>query len=127
MIHLDTSTLVALPEWLRQDNTTVNRIINGEPAAACSIVWYEYSVGPLVDGEAEMARAFLQGGITNVSEKDAELAAKLYNKAGRQRRFKTNVLIAACAMSASAELVTRNLADFEPFVEYGLRLIPAEL
>lgn len=127
MIHLDTNTLIALPEWLRQDNTAVNRIIDGEPAAACSIVWYEYTVGPLVDGEAEMARTFLQGGITNVSEKDAALAAKLYNKAGRQRRFKTDVLIAACAMSANAELVTRNLADFEPFVEYGLRLIPVEL
>lgn len=127
MIHLDTNALIALPEWLRQDNATVNRIIDGEPASACSIVWYEYTVGPLVEGEADMARAFLQGGITSVSAQDAELAAGLYNKTGRLRRLKTDALVAACAMGADAELVTRNLADFEPFIEYGLRLIPAEV
>lgn len=126
MIHLDTNTLIALPEWLRQDNAIVARIVDGEPAAACSIVWYEYAVGSLVEGEAELARAFLQGGIASVSETDAELAARLYNKAGRPRRLKTDALIAACAMHANAEFVTRNVADFKPFEEHGLRLIPAE-
>lgn len=127
MIHLDTNVLIALPEWLRQDTAIVNRIVEGEPAAACSIVWYEYAVGPLVKDEAEMARAFLCGGIFNVGEKDAALAADLYNKTGRQRRLKTDALIAACAMDTDAELVTFNMADFEPFSEYGLRLIPAKL
>lgn len=127
MIHLDTNVLIALPEWLRQDNAIINRILDGEAAAACSAVWYEYVVGPLENEEAEMAHAFLQGGIVDVSESDAELAANLYNEMGRQRRFKTDALVAACAMGSDAELVTGYMADFEPFVEYGLRLIPAKL
>jgi len=127
VIHLDTNLLIALPEWLRRDSAIVNRIRDGEPAGACSIVWYEFTVGPLVANEADLARAFLQGGITNVGEREAELASTLYNSAGRQRRFKTDALVAACAMSADAELVTNNVADFTPFVEHGLRLVPAEI
>lgn len=125
MIHLDTNILIALPAWLRQDNAIVSRIVEGEHAAACAVVWYEFAVGPLAEGEADMARAFLQGGIASVSEADAELAAKLYNKTGRHRRCKTDALIAACAMGADSELVTCNVGDFEPFVAHGLRLTAA--
>ena len=71
-----------------------------------------------------MARAFLEGRILSVGEDAAELAAELFNTAGRKRTLKTDVLIAAMAIRAKAEFVTLNGADFEPFVSQGLRLFP---
>ncbi|HET7313784.1 type II toxin-antitoxin system VapC family toxin [Salinisphaera sp.] len=125
MIHLDTNALIALPQWVAQKTPMVMRVVNGEAASVCAVVWYEYLVGPLDGDEAEMARAFLQGGIQEISEADAELAARLYNDAGRSRRFKTDALIASSAIRAGAELVTLNADDFKPFVGNGLRLMPA--
>lgn len=127
MIHLDTNVLIALPEWLREDSALVNRVVEGEPAAACSFVWYEFAVGPLTEDEVDMTRAFLQGGVASISEHDAVLAARLYNNAGRQWRFKTDALVAASAIEADAELITINMDDFRPFAEHGLRLLECEV
>lgn len=127
MLHFDTNALIALPEWAQQQNAVIKRVLAGEPAGACSIVWYEYVVGPLADDEARLARAFLQAGIAPVSEDDAMLAARLYNVVGRHRRFKTDAIIAAAAINADAELVTVNTDDFQPFVAHGLRLLAVEV
>lgn len=125
MIHFDTNALIALPEWAARGHSVVDRVLAGEKAAACAVVWYEFQQGPLVDDEADLARAFLQGRITPVSEEDALLGAGLFNEAGRRRALKTDALIAACAIGADADFVTANVTDFEPFVGHGLRLIPA--
>jgi predicted nucleic acid-binding protein len=127
MLHFDTNALIALPQWARQGNRVITRVTAGEIASACTLVWYEYLAGPLQDEEAALARAFLQGRITAVEEPDTALAAHLYNEAGRQRRLKTDALIAATAMNAGAGLVTINVADFQPFVAHGLHLIAANL
>lgn len=125
MIHFDTNALVALPHWARAGHPVVTRVLAGEPAAASAVVWYEFLSGPLAEEEASLARAFLQGRIVAVTEDDAQLAATLFNGAGRRRTLKTDALIAAVAIRAGAEFATLNAVDFEPFSGHGLRLIAA--
>ncbi len=127
MIHFDTNALIALPQWARRGQAVVKRVARGEAAAACALVWYEFLLGPLADGEADLAHAFLSGRIEPVGAEDAALAAKLFNAAGRRRTLKTDALIAALAIRAEADFVTINVTDFEPFIPHGLRLVPAEL
>lgn len=124
MIHFDTNALVALPLWAREGHPAIARVLAGEAAAASAVVWYEFLSGPLATDEAKLARAFLQGRVLPIAEEDAELAARLFNAAGRKRGLKTDALIAAVALRAGAELVTLNTADFTPFVAQGLRLAP---
>ncbi|TVS13608.1 MAG: type II toxin-antitoxin system VapC family toxin [Wenzhouxiangella sp.] len=125
MLHFDTNALIALPVWARQGHPIIQRVTGGEPAAASSLVWYEFSVGPLANNEAAMAMAFLQRQILPLTLEDAELAATIFNEAGRRRVFKTDAVIAAVAIRAGAHFVTLNRADFEPFVELGLDLVDA--
>lgn len=124
MIHLDTDALVALPLWAREGHPTIQRIAEGEPAAVCALVWYEFVIGPVEQSEIELAHAFLQGRIVGIDEQDATLAATLFKGADRKRPLKTDALIAAAAIRANALFVTINTTDFEPFVPYGLRLMP---
>ncbi|HZX70845.1 MAG TPA: type II toxin-antitoxin system VapC family toxin [Rhodanobacter sp.] len=126
MIHFDTNALIALPQWAREGHAVVRRVLDGEAVAVCAVVWYEYLLGPLADGEAELAHAFISGRVESISEADATLGAELFNAAGRRRTLKTDALIAATAIRAGADFVTANVADFKPFAEHGLRLIPAE-
>lgn len=127
MIHFDTNALVALPHWAREGNEVVNRVVAGEAAAACVVVWYEFLSGPLAENEAELAHAFIGGRVEPTTEADAELGARLFNVCGRRRTLKTDALIAATAIRAKADFVTLNVADFEPFVAHGLRLLPVSL
>lgn len=127
MIHFDTNALIALPQWARSGHDVVDRVVDGEAAAVCAVVWYEYLLGPLADGEAELAHAFLAGNIEPMGEEDAELGTELFNAAGRRRTLKTDALIAAAAIRAGADFVTVNVADFQPFVMHGLQLIPAKI
>lgn len=127
MIHFDTNALVALPEWAREGKDVVSRVVEGEAAAVCAVVWYEFLLGPLADDEAGLAHAFIGGRIESMTEDDADLGARLFNACGRRRNLKTDALIAATAIRANADFVTLNVADFKPFVAHGLRLVPAAL
>lgn len=127
MIHFDTNALIALPQWAREHHAVVRRVLDGEAVAVCAVVWYEYLLGPLADGEAELARAFVSGRIEPILEADAVLGTELFNAAGRRRTLKTDALIAASAIRAGADFVTINVVDFKPFVEHGLRLIPVKV
>ena len=122
MLHFDTNALIALPVWARVGHPIVQRVAAGEPAATSSLIWFEFSVGTLAENESAMAMAFLQRRILPLTLEDAELAAELFNQAGRRRVFKTDAMIAAVAILAQAEFVTLNRADFEPFVPMGLQL-----
>lgn len=127
MIHFDTNALVALPQWAREGNDVVSRVVEGEAAAVCALVWYEFLLGPLAEDEAGLAHAFIGGRIEPMTEDDADLGARLFNACGRRRNLKTDALIAATAIRANADFVTVNVADFKPFVAHGLRLVPAAL
>ena len=124
MIHFDTNALISLPIWAREDHPAIRCVLDGEPAAVCSVVWYEFLIGPINTDEIDLARAFIQDRIVDVDQKDAALAATLFNTAGRKRKLKTDALIAAAAIRADARFVTVNKIDFDPFVGQGLRLLP---
>lgn len=125
MIHLDTNALIALPLWARQEHPIIARIVAGEACAACTVVWYEFLIGPVDSNEVRLAHAFIRGAVVAVEAADARLAAGLFNDAGRRRTLKTDALIAACAIRAGAEFLTLNVEAFEPFVGHGLRLADA--
>jgi predicted nucleic acid-binding protein len=127
MIHFDTNALVALPMWAREGNEVVSRVVEGEAAAVCALVWYEFLLGPLAEDEAGLAHAFIGGRVEPMTEEDAELGARLFDAGGRRRSLKTDALIAAAAIRANADFVTETVTDFKPFVAQGLRLVPAAL
>lgn len=127
MIHFDTNALVALPQWAREGKDVVRRVVEGEAAAVCAVVWYEFLLGPLAEDEAELAHAFIGGRVAPMTEDDADLGTRLFNACGRRRNLKTDALIAATAIRANADFVTVNVADYKPFVAHGLRLVPAAL
>lgn len=122
-IQLDTNALIALPLWVREDHPAIKRIQQGQQAAVCAMVWYEFVCGPVSDEHKELVRAVLAGRIEPVREAAVELAGRMYNATGRVRRTRTDALIAACAISANAEFVTLNRDDFSPFVQFGLALL----
>jgi predicted nucleic acid-binding protein len=122
-LQFDTNALIALPVWVRGGHPVIQRIERGDAAAACALVWYEFVCGPVSEEHKALARAVLAGRIEPVTEAAADIAGRLYNATGRIRRTRTGALIAACAMSAGAELVTLNREDFLPFVEFGLALL----
>jgi predicted nucleic acid-binding protein len=102
MIHLDTNALIALPLWARESHPIIRRIVDGELAAVCALVWYEFSIGPVETEEIDLAHAFVQGRVVAIEQEDAALAATLFNAAGRKRTLKTDALIAAAAVRAGA-------------------------
>lgn len=122
MIHFDTNALIALPLWAREGHPAVQRVADGEPAAVSAVVWYEFLVGPVDETEVRLAAAFLKGHVVPIDADTARLASTLFNGAGRRRALKTDALIAAAAIQASAEFVTLNVDDFRAFVDGGLRL-----
>jgi predicted nucleic acid-binding protein len=122
MIHLDTNALIALPLWAKEGQPAIQRIAAGEAAGVSSIAWYEFLIGPIDEYEVSLAHAFVRGNIVAMDTVDAQLAASLYNQAGRRRTLKTDALIAAMAIRAKASLLTLNTDDFLPFVPYGLQL-----
>lgn len=125
MIHLDANILVALPYLIEQNHPLIERVLNGERAAVCAPVWYEFLIVPLSESERELARDFIRNDIVSVTDEDGALAAELFNRAGRKPSLKTHTLIAATAVHAKAEFLTFNVADFKPFVPDGLRLFQA--
>lgn len=96
-------------------------IIQAEPLNASAIAWAEYLSGPLLPCEEVPSRAILNH-IHPVDETIAMLAARLFNETGRRSRSLPDCIIAATAMLARQPLATLNVADFKPFVPFGLRL-----
>lgn len=123
-ILLDTNALIALSDpsdVLFQ--ATEQAIRAGAGACTCSVAWHEYVRGPLLDKDRDRALRVIESRIFPVERGHAEVAAKLFNQTGRRRGSTADCLIAAVAVGDDAELLTRNLADFEPFAPYGLHLM----
>ena len=123
MIHLDTNYLIGL---LVKDSPEA-RIVDGwmaggQTLATSAIAWTEFLNGPVTPLEVSRAEAVLQSRIIPFGQKEAALAADLFNKTGRRRGSRFDCLIAATAIIAQAEAATINQSDFNVFVPHGLRL-----
>jgi predicted nucleic acid-binding protein len=125
MIHLDSSVLIALADTGDPHHARALSLMRAMPDAGASVLaWWEFQCGPLRSGGAAMVRRLLPAGLFPFGEAHAVEAARLFNTAGRARRFKFDSMIAATAILAGASLATANPADFEPFVICGLELAP---
>ena len=122
MIHLDTSFLIrsyasgspedlALREWIDA----------GENLGVSTVAWAEYLCGPLKRSELEVTVSIIDRYI-EFTPAQAELAARLFNQSGRQRRLFSDCMIAATAIAENAPLATADSRDFRRFEDEGLTL-----
>lgn len=124
MIHLDSNFLIALADAADPHRAAAMRLMQSAPdAAVSSLAWWEFVCGPVSEEGTLLVQRLLPGGIVPFAEVHGTMAARLFNAAGRARRFKFDSLIAATAILANAELATVNPADFQIFVPQGLRLL----
>ena len=125
MIQLDTNMLVDLVtahcpqaaivrDWLRR----------GERVAVSAVAWSEFCNGPHTREQKNALRAILSGGVLPFTEQQAEQASRLFHYTGRRRASHPDCMIAACAILNGQRLASRNLADFQRFVPYGLKFEP---
>jgi predicted nucleic acid-binding protein len=123
MIHLDTNFLIGLvtsPFSLR--SKALAWFQAGEKLAISSIVWSEFLNGPVSPQQQQDAYGMCEGRITAFGIPEAEMAAILFNLAGRKRATKTDCFIAASAICSSSALATLNQKDFVRFTSMGLLL-----
>lgn len=125
MIHLDTSFLVrALLAGTPQDRRLRTWLGRGEELAISCIGWAEFLCGPLKEGQVELATRILSLP-EPFGAKDAEMAARLFNRCGRRRGTLTDCMIAATAIRSDATLATANPDDFRKLEAAGLKLLGA--
>jgi predicted nucleic acid-binding protein len=121
---LDTNALIALRDPLDSlFQCTETALRGGAEACTCSVAWHEYVRGPVSDIDHGRALRVIESRIFSLERRHAELAAELFNQTGRRRGSTADCLIAATAVCIQAELLTRNLVDFKPFVPLGLTLV----
>ena len=123
MILLDTSFLIgafkpgsppdaALRAWLGE----------GEEIAVSVIAWCEFLCGPIESRVVDLVTRIVPRRVGFAVE-DAELAASLFNRAGRRRGSLTDCMIAATALRLGASLATEDAGDFRRFEPVGLVVV----
>ncbi|HMP90300.1 MAG TPA: PIN domain-containing protein [Kiritimatiellia bacterium] len=124
MICLDTNYLInGLSADTPEEELLIQWHTEGEVLCTPAICWYEFLSGPVTDAQTKTIKAFLRGGILPFGETEAMKSAELFNATHRLRRLRIDTMIAATAIAAKARLASNNLADFEPFVPFGLELL----
>lgn len=123
MIHLDTNYLIGLLVKGSPESGDVDTwLAAGESLASSAIAWTEFLNGPVAALEVSRAETVLQSRIIPFGQKEAALAAELFNKTGRRRGSRFDCLISATAIIAQAEVATVNQSDFKAFVPHGVKL-----
>lgn len=123
MIHLDANYLILGNQAGSAEDAELRRWLEaGKNLAISSIAWMEFVSGPTSSPAVEAIRHALGNRIVAFTPAEAQLAANLFNAVGRRRALRFDCMIAAAAISAGAELATRNVADFRLFVPHGLVL-----
>ena len=123
-LHLDTNALIALsdpehPLFLEVETC----LIGGGSVETDVVAWHEYVRGPLLPEDLRRALLILENRVQDLTRGMAERAADLFNASGRRRASTADCLIAAACMESDAELLTRNVDDFRPFVAHGLKVV----
>lgn len=123
-IHLDTNALIALADPAEGIVVLVReRAVLGSLPGTSAVAWHEFVRGPLTPDELLRVERVVGDRIQPVTRSTSELAARLFNAAGRRRASTADCFIAASAIETGAELLTANTEDFKPFVSLGLRVI----
>lgn len=123
MIFLDTDFLIEAVVPGSPEDVQVERwLLAGEILAVSAVAWTEFLNGPVDAVQIHRGRSLITAGIEDFTELQAVEASRLFNATGRRRRHKFDCLVAAAAITSDARLATRNTADFQFFVPYGLQL-----
>ena len=130
LIHLDNNFLTSLPERMSVAHRQVRKwMVDGHRMATSAVAWSEFLRGQSNNQRDATEITYvkehvLAGGVTPFDERQAEMAAYLFNLAGRPRgsnmRLRLDCMIAACAIESSALLATADINDFRPFQCCGL-------
>jgi predicted nucleic acid-binding protein len=128
MIHLDANFLI---HFLKNDSPQAKiaeaLLARGESFAVSAVAWMEVVSGPVSAAQLEALSALIQDRIVPFDRAEAFIAASLFNAAGRKRSLRGDSMIAACAMTGGASLLTMDVVDFRLFEAAGLRLINPEV
>jgi predicted nucleic acid-binding protein len=125
MIHLDTGFLIrALVRNSPQDIKLRSWLRSNAQLGISSIAWAEFLCGPVDQAEADLAARILPD-CKPFTDKDAALAARLFNISGRRRGTFIDCMIAAVAVGADASLATTNPNDFRRLEPAGLQIVTA--
>ncbi len=103
-----------LRAWLNQ----------GDPLAMSTIAWAQFLCGPVEATHIDLAATLIPERIA-FEDRDASLAATLFNDTGRRRGSLADCMIAATALRGEAQLATLNRSDFNVFETAGLLLAEA--
>ena len=125
MIHLDTNLLIDLVTVGSPHIAVIRQWLEaGEKFAVSAIAWSEFLNGPHTKAQKDALQAIVEGRILDFTAKEAEQASRLFHYTGRKRGSHAYCMIAACAILNGQRLASRNLADFQRFVPYGLKFEP---
>ena len=125
MIHLDTNLLIDLVTIGSPHIAVIRQWLEaGEELAVSAIAWSEFLNGPHTRAQKDAVHAIVEGRVLDFTAKEAEQASRLFHYTGRKRGSHADCMIAACAMTRSTRVATRNIADFDKFVPHGLLLLP---
>jgi predicted nucleic acid-binding protein len=120
VILLDTSFLIgAFKPGSTQDAALRAWLGEGEEIAVSVIAWCEFLCGPIESRVVDLVSRIVPRRMGFAAE-DAELAASLFNRAGRRRGSLTDCMIAATALRLGASLATEDADDFRRFEPIGL-------
>ena len=123
-LHLDTNALIALSDPEHALFVEVERcLMGGGSVATDAVAWHEFVRGPVLPEDVTRALLILENRVLDLTRDIAERAAELFNASGRRRASTADCLIAAVCLDSDAELLTRNVGDFMPFVAHGLKIV----
>jgi len=122
-IHLDTNCLIRFAGGAsdKLSESILTWIGQGVSVQVSAMAWAEFRCGPLTEDDCVLVSEILTG-VIPVDQEVSNEAAHLFNVTGRRSRSLADCIIAATAISCSAQLLTENTEDFQPFLTHGLQL-----